>query len=339
VDEREGLHLAMIMTARQAIRIEVAARFGFLVLLAGIASLVFVAGAGAAFPGANGRIAYVGSLPGEPHGDLFTVLPDGSGTERLTNDPAIQGAPSWSADGQRLVFAILDPDPERYGHSLIATMNADGSDVRVLARSGLNHVSASPSFKPSGRRIVFAKGRAIVSVRTDGEGLRRVVRARRRGILIDPAVSPDGRWIAFVGTPRGERGPGIWKARTNGRGLQRLTAEEPDQTPDFSPDGRRIVFSRYEQVLLMRADGKRERSIPNAFPFNFPAFAPAGDRITMSSFSSPLSVPCPDIYTISPNGSDLEQVTHYSDPGSCPPENEAKWGGATQPSWQPLPGP
>ena len=305
-----------------------------LLAAAALAGALTPTSAPAAFPGANGRIAYVGNLPGESYVDLFTVLPDGSRLERLTNDPAVEGQPSWSADGQRLVFAIALP--ERNG-ALMATVNGDGSDLRVLARSNLNPVYASPSFKPSGRRIVFAKGRAIVSVRDDGQGLRRIVKSVRRGILIDPAVSPDGRWIAFVGTPRGERGQGIWRVRTNGRRLQRLSAEEADGWPDFSPDGRRIVFTRYESVWLMRANGKGEHRIPNAFGFLYPAFAPVGDRIAMANFNTPFFVEgCPDIYTISPGGSDLRKVTHNSDPGACPQDTDDQARGfAVQPSWQP----
>jgi serine/threonine protein kinase/Tol biopolymer transport system component len=50
----------------------------------------------------NGRwIAFTTRFPQE---DLFLARPDGSGLRQLTNDPAKDRFPHWSADGRRLVF-------------------------------------------------------------------------------------------------------------------------------------------------------------------------------------------------------------------------------------------
>src|SRR6185503_17896023 len=69
-----------------------------------LALLAMPAGAHAAFPGQNGKIAFVSS------NQIWTMQPDGSGRTQLTNPPAgfRDGAPTWSPDGSRVLFHRLD---------------------------------------------------------------------------------------------------------------------------------------------------------------------------------------------------------------------------------------
>jgi TolB protein len=56
----------------------------------------------AAFPGRDGKIAYVGQVGG--NFDIYAMNPDGSGQVDLTNNPGLDGQPAWSADGQQIAF-------------------------------------------------------------------------------------------------------------------------------------------------------------------------------------------------------------------------------------------
>ena len=59
----------------------------------------------AAFPGANGKIAYEHYVPAVDDTDIWTMSPNGRHQVNLTNDPsAPQWSPKWSADGRRIVF-------------------------------------------------------------------------------------------------------------------------------------------------------------------------------------------------------------------------------------------
>jgi Tol biopolymer transport system component len=288
--------------------------------------------AAATYPGADGRIAYVGyAYPlGHPaRADLFTVLPDGTATERLTDDTAIEAQPAWSPDGTNLVFKS---DSGEKGPG-IYTIGADGTDRRFVGPSGIRtNVDPEPSFTPSGRRVLYSKRignrSALVTVRADGTGGRRVLAAGplRHVRFSEAEFSPDGRWIVFQGAPEPESQFGIWRMRADGTHARLLDHYQQSYYPDFSPDGQWIVYSRaqykyWDGLWLMRPDGTDKHPVPNTYnsatrtDFAGGTFAPAGDRIAMRE--AVVARSCLDIYTISPDGLELRQVTHYSDLDVC----------------------
>src|SRR5438132_13270208 len=65
--------------------------------------------------------------------------------------------------------------------------------------------------------------------------------------VADPQLSPDGRTVAYVRTTTdlatGKRNGDIWSVPVEG-GTPRalITGEKADDTPRWSPDGRRIAF-------------------------------------------------------------------------------------------------
>ncbi len=71
-----------------------------------VAVVVLIAAGGgsaeAAFPGANGKIAYSSYTTG----DIYAMNPDGTGVTQLTNRGGLlNGNVAWSPDGQRIAFA------------------------------------------------------------------------------------------------------------------------------------------------------------------------------------------------------------------------------------------
>lgn len=296
----------------------------------------------AAFPGENGRIAYDRSMYGEPpspDSSIFTIRPDGSDVRQLTDSPGDSRSPSWSPDGLMLVFARGAKD-----RTSIWTMNADGSEQnRVIASDDDQDESfyASPSFSPNGRRIIYSTLDSIRSVRVDGSDPRRILtlpaRSKRNDALVhDPVFSPDGERIAFARGLSWGSSNGIWVMRPNGSHLRRLTKPDRpswDEAPDYSPDGRHIVFKRRsDEIVLMRADGRRERPLQGQLPNSFdPAYAPAGDLLVATRVVAFSKVDtCADLYTSSPFTPGTNVITD-----NCPPSGPY----VTSPDWQPLPAP
>lgn len=75
----------------------------------------------AAFPGANGKIAFVSDRAG--NNDIYTISFTGNNLKRLTDNAESEKMASWSPDGKKIVY--------RRGRNLY-TMNADGSNQRKI---------------------------------------------------------------------------------------------------------------------------------------------------------------------------------------------------------------
>jgi Tol biopolymer transport system component len=113
-----------------------------------------------------------------------------------------------------------------------------------------------------------------------GRGLRteRVLIDHRKPLL-EPAVSPDGRLVAVrLGAAQGRNSIALFSLAT-GKFVRRLTKGSSDSDPDWSPDGKRIVFTRYTspckqadtctELYTVRSDGRgqpRSLGIPGVEP-------------------------------------------------------------------------
>ena len=133
--------------------------------------------------------------------------------------------------------------------------------------------------------------------------------------------------------------------RRDGSRLRELTGHEPfsgpvEDTPDYSPDGRHIVFCRGcagggdGAIHRIRADGSHRRRVLRSAHAANPTYAPDGDRIvlTIRTTIQPYGS-CSDLYTMSPNGSNRSRISN-----NCAGLGAFGSGGfAAEPTWQPLP--
>jgi Tol biopolymer transport system component len=301
----------------------------------------------AAFPGANGRIAYSetrGLVPGggEYNWEIFTISPAGGDPTRLTDNAIPDAQPSWSADGRRLAFirgsAYIGQNQN------VWTMRADGTHQRQVTRWPA--AESAPLFSPGGGRIVMTHGwdgaGDIVIVRTDGTEPVRLTSGKQAR---DPVFSPDGRRIVFAGKPTKRSEFGIWIMRRDGthRRLLASNASGPDnEHPDFSPDGSHIVYERciddvhdcITDDIIMRSSGRYKRVIEGAYGLE-PVFSPNGRRIAVVR-----RFKCVDLYDLC--GSRVFTVARGGDDAQVLTQPDAPLDGFTHfpldssPSWQPI---
>lgn len=192
---------------------------------------------------ANGRsIAFVGEDDAGGSA-IYVMSSDGTDRTLVIGDGA---DPHFFPSGRAIAFARRVE-----GHTHIFTVRLDGSGLRQLTDGPYD--DSDPAVSPDGRRIVFTTDRDpdgrrdrsdIFAMNADGTGIR---------VLLDgpyneyePDFAPSGRRLAF-GSNRG-RGAGVFIARTNGLGVNRLTSCNPFPprcrgyfNPVFSPDGRQIA--------------------------------------------------------------------------------------------------
>jgi TolB protein len=89
--------------------------------------------------------------------EIYVINPDGKGKPvRLTNNSEEERAPSWSPDGERILFSCRKGSPLQEGGIStfeLCVMNADGTGVKRLTNNAVAELT--PSWSPDSRRIVF----------------------------------------------------------------------------------------------------------------------------------------------------------------------------------------
>src|SRR5918998_1712450 len=195
--------------------------------------------------------------------EIFITNVDGTGLRRLTRSPSFDGDPSVSLDGKRIAFGSdRDGDPEIY------TMRLDGTHVRQVTHN--NWSDFNPSWSPNGRRLAFESdagrggGRsAVFTIHTDGSHLRRITPWPLNAGVADWA--PGGARLAFATNSQIPRPSKIYTVKADGSELRRITnphGEDSDFFPSWSPDGRRITFTRFtEDNVDVYAMGRAGRHI------------------------------------------------------------------------------
>src|SRR5918998_44019 len=255
-----------------------------------LASLVAVAVAGGAwvlvapspakaeFPGKNGRIAFMKQDSAE-HWQTWVANKDLSNQVKLTSESANSGWAVWKPGGTKLAFDSdrADPDPD----------------------------------DPNSINDIF-------KVNPDGTGL---VKLTHSGFNSDPGWSPDGQKIAFGSDRRNGAGTGredIYIMRSDGSHARRVsTLPEKagyDTAPRFSPNGNRLVFTRYineelgrSALFTVNVDGSGLKQItPWGISTGDADWAPDGKKLVVE-FDNRCHA---EIYTVDPDGKNLKNITH-----------------------------
>lgn len=256
-------------------------RMSLIVALAAMAALVGAAGpADATYPGTtNGRLAFGIAVDGNT--DVYSVMPDGGGRHRLTDDPAPDICPAYSTDGKQIAWC---------GPGGIWLMKQNGTQKRQLTSFG-----AFPDISPDGRKIVFSgpsPGSTNVDVWVvdgDGENLTRLTTAP--GPDRFAAWSPDGTKIAFQSSRTGLSQ--VWVMNADGSGQTQLTFDQvpKDQLPDWSPDASRIAYVTQTHpvggdVWVINADGSDPQPITSGADKLGAAWSPDGTEIATLDWPS-----------------------------------------------------
>jgi Tol biopolymer transport system component len=265
----------------------------FLLLLLGL--LVLPDTAIAAWPGNNGRIVYRALVPGfeaegqEPVGLAWTTGRPGDAPHQLTADPS-DTDPQVSPNGRLIVFSREVEPEQQWGavHLAVFVIHFDQSGLRQLTDPPEECADRKATFDPRGERLFFVrhchganKGTDTWSIDVDGTDLTKLEGDRARSAA--SVLSPTGRQVVFL--RRTETGPHLISMRPDGSHHRDLTPrpnpQQQIEDPDFSPNGRVIVFSTSATDLwTIRANGRNLKPLSNRPPgYGEPAFSPDGREV------------------------------------------------------------
>jgi WD40-like Beta Propeller Repeat len=291
----------------------------------------------AAFPGANGRIAFLRRgvwsttrrVPDYQLVHLWTVNANGTVPRRLTRRPDLTGsyAPrhAWSPDGTKLVGGSA------------RLRSARGT---LLSRHPLWRMNRGfcPSWTPDGG-LVFDRAQGLYVVKANGRELRRLPFSTPADQC--PRVSADGTQVAFVRFHQDEDGfdhGDFFVAGLDGASLRRLfpgtatdNLEQFQNAPEWSPGGKQIAVLWFRGIEIVDVDSGARRTI------EIGSIAAAGSSARRAASVRDLSIAwSPDgrriafarkcrIAVINVDGSGLKNVTN---PGARACD--------TLPAWQPI---
>jgi Tol biopolymer transport system component len=243
----------------------------------GAAWVLIAPPAKAAFPGQNGRIVFWREDSGG-FAQTWVANRDLSNQHKLTSGPSNSGWAVWKPGGAKLAFDSdrADPDPtDSNTINDIFKMNPDGTGVVKLTDS--KSFNGDPGWSPDGSQIAFESDRANLPGRFEIH-----------------VMDADGSNVRRVSTLPAHAGF--------------------DLAPRFSPDGRRIVFTRYitdpgrSALFTVRVRGGGLKQLtPWGNGANDADFSPDGKKLVFEAY--PNNRCRGEIYTVEADGQHLTNIT------------------------------
>jgi Tol biopolymer transport system component/DNA-binding winged helix-turn-helix (wHTH) protein len=171
--------------------------------------------------------------------EIYVMPANGGAARLLTYDrAAIMGPPTWSSDGQSVIFASTRDG----GPNLWQIPAAGGTAKRMeIASTRIWHPSvARLGEKMAAQKIVGSSGIYRVARAEGSDKWTQSIIASTNGRNEGPIFSPDGKRIAFMSDRSGSLE--IWVSNRDGSAATQLTNVRGAGTPRWSPDGLWIVF-------------------------------------------------------------------------------------------------
>ena len=149
---------------------------------------------------------------GDPQADIWIFDLVRNSRTRLTFGGATHQMPSWSADGQRVVYVKQNGNTLMAGTKLCARLANGSGQEEILMEgdpTGEARTLLSPQWSPDGRYLLHMEqngpSASLWAIPTSGEKkpIPLVTPQTPQARIIQFRLSPDGRWLAYSSTESG----------------------------------------------------------------------------------------------------------------------------------------
>jgi Tol biopolymer transport system component/DNA-binding winged helix-turn-helix (wHTH) protein len=205
------------------------------------------------------QIAFVRSTDDGGRADLYLVSLPGREERKLTSLNRAIGRLTWTADGNRIIFA---GSGLFVGESTLFSVAATGGEPERL--QFISSDAASPAISRQGDKLAYATAFLDsniwkISLKDAAVTPTKVIASTR--MEMQPNFSPDGSRLAFVSNQDGVLA--IWVSSADGKDPVRLASVPTGGgTPGWSPSGKEIVFDSNERgswnIVVIGAEGDHE---------------------------------------------------------------------------------
>ncbi len=216
----------------------------------------------------QGKIVFVSDRGGLL--DIWKMNANAQEVLQLTNDEHADADPRFSPSGKRIMYTSM-----REGFPQVWVMNADGSSPQRITDG------SQAAWSPDGQSIIFVRD-AQVYIRDLTSGKERRItpeKWRRCGV---PAWRPDGKQVAVASRHLAKIG--IFLLDPNGTKHEQLKTEDACCTPQWSSDGKHILFQtdKGHIHLFYTSDGMEEQVTFGADIQHDARFSPDGSMFVYS---------------------------------------------------------
>jgi TolB protein len=181
------------------------------------------------------RLAYV-SFEGNASSIFVQTLRTGNRIQ-VSNRPGINGSPSFSPDGRKLVLTLGGTD----GNLDIHVMDLATRNVKRLTTN--RAIDTEGGWSPDGRQIYFTSDRSggpqVYRIGADGGTPERVT--FEGSYNARPRLSPDGTKLATVHVDRGSFRIAVMELEK--RGMLVLSTGQQDESPSFAPNSDTLIYA------------------------------------------------------------------------------------------------